>query len=577
MKAKYWLILFTIVLWEAMLSAQTLPVIEKKMYKAPDGKLYVNKSLPIYLFIGTQPDAANGVVRLESEKTKRYTNPMYFDTEGYNSIQSPSCVDTVTRQVVLPKQNIIFEVYADSKPPITQLSVESTRKHMRKGKVYVSGKAKIVLSATDALSGIDKIMYSLDAGSYVEYTAPIELSEQKEYVLKYFSYDNVGNVEEVHTSIIVVDKTAPRISMEIKGDFYEQILAGNASIIFRMEDTLSEPENLYYIVNEGAPSIYQKPLEASRLPQGEYLISYWAVDKVGNTSDTLRFSFYIDKTPPTIIPEIMGKTYIINGKEFSSGRSLLKLTTIDNKAGTKEIYYSINNDEYKKYEKPVMLNNTGGNLIVKAYALDYVNNRSDISEGTQNASLPYVDLTGPSISYRIEGPFLQIGDTIFVNKNSRIKLYARDDEAGLNEILYSIDKGEYNKYNNAFSIEKDGFHQLDISASDNVDNISSQSLLIFSDNEGPKIYTLFSSPAYLSNQKESTQVIYPPYCKLFVSATDDRTSVQRMTYSLNRSPEKPLTGYLSNFKGQNQLLIRAWDLLGNESSLTLEFTIQEPK
>ncbi|MGC8802526.1 MAG: OmpL47-type beta-barrel domain-containing protein [Bacteroidales bacterium] len=578
MNAKKWILFVVVIFWEVLLCAQPLPVVEKKMYKAPDGKLYINKSLPIYLFIGTRPDAANDITRLESETTKRYANPMYFDTEGINTIQSPWCVDTVTKQVVVPKHNIIFEVYADSKPPVTRISIETKRQHVRKGKIYLSGVSKIILSATDALSGVDKIMYSLDGNSYTEYTSPIELADQKEYLLKYFAYDHVGNMEEVRTAILVVDKTAPRVSMEIKGDFYEQILAGNASIIFCIEDTLSEPENLYYTLNDGATTTYMTPIDARKLPQGEYKLTYWAEDKVGNSSDKTTFTFYVDKTPPTIIPEIMGKTYLINGKEFSSGRSLLKLTTIDNKAGTKEIYYSINNSDFKKYEKPVMLSNTGGNLIVRAYALDYVNNRSEISEGTQSASLPYVDLTGPSIGYRIEGAYLKIADTIFVNKTSAIKLFASDDESGLNEILFSIDKGEYNKYTNPFSIGADGLHQLDISASDNVDNLSSQTLIIFTDNEGPQIYALFSSPAYPSYQQESVQNIYPPYCKLFVSATDSRTSVQKMGYSLNGSPEKPLTGFLTGFnRGRNHLHIRAWDLLGNESSLKLEFFVGEPK
>lgn len=577
MNAKRWIFFIAIVFCEALMNAQSLPYIEKKMYKSPDGKLYVNKSLPIYLFIGTQPDADKGVVRLESKATKRYTNPMYFDTEGINTIQSPSCVDTVTKQVVLPKQNIIFEVYADSRPPITRMHIETKRQHFRKGKIYVSGEAKVVFSATDELAGVDKVLYSVDGADYTEYTAPIQLSDQKEYTLKYFAFDHVGNIEAVHTAIIVVDKTAPKVSMEIKGDFHEQVLAGNARIVFFTEDTISETENLFYALNENKPAIYSSPVDMKNLPQGEYTLTYWAEDKVGNSTDKQTFSFYVDKTPPTIIPEIMGKTYMINGKEFSSGRALLKLTTIDNKAGTKEIYYSINNSEFKKYEKPVMLSNTGGRLIVRAYALDYVNNRTEISEGTQSASLPYVDLTGPSISYRIEGPYLQVGDTILINKTSRIKLFARDDEAGLNEILYSIDKKEYIKYDAAFNIETEGVHQLDISASDNVDNISTQSVLFYTDNEGPKIYALFSSPSYLSSQNNIIQTIYPSYCKLYISATDRHTSVLRMSYSLNNTPEKPLTSFLTGFKGRNHLLIRAWDMLGNESTLTLEFWVGDPK
>lgn len=55
-----------------------------KMYKSSDGKLYMNKSQPMYLWISTSPGNESEKIRLESEKHKKYSNPFYFDTEGYN-------------------------------------------------------------------------------------------------------------------------------------------------------------------------------------------------------------------------------------------------------------------------------------------------------------------------------------------------------------------------------------------------------------------------------------------------------------------------------------------------------------
>ncbi len=545
------------------------------MYRSEDGKLYINKALPIYLFIGSKPDNPQEAIRLQSEISKSYTNPMYFDTEGINTIQSPSCVDTVTKQVVLPKRNIIFEVYADSKSPLTQISFGKTRIHKKKEKIYVSGQVEITLSAKDELSGVDKIMYSIDNKDYVEYTNPIILQEEKEYQLKYFSYDHVGNVEKIHHLVIVVDRSAPKISMEIKGDYYESVLAGNALLILQANDTLSETENIYYTLNEDKIQNYNKAITFNNLPQGEYTLSYWAVDNVGNETEKKSFSFYVDKTPPTIIPEIIGKTFLINGKEFSSGRSLLKISTIDNKAGTKEVFYSINNEPYQKYEKPVLLTNTGGKLFVRIFAFDHVMNKNEILEGAQTSSLPYIDLTGPTLSYSVIGPSILIGDTLFINKTSKIKIAAVDKEAGVSEILYSIDKIEYLKYITPFEVEKEGLHLLDISASDNVDNISSNSLLLYTDNTGPSISYLFSCPIYKNAQHNDTLIpVYPSYCKLFISATDRHTSVEKLTYSLNQSVEKPFTGFLSNFKGYNHLVIKAWDLLGNKSQIIIDFLVE---
>ena len=87
---------------------------EKKIYKN-EGKVYVNKALPLYLSISTSPDGSNGEVL--DGKDPKYSSPMYLDSEGYNTIRTPWKVDPETKKVVYPKEEVIFELYADSKPP----------------------------------------------------------------------------------------------------------------------------------------------------------------------------------------------------------------------------------------------------------------------------------------------------------------------------------------------------------------------------------------------------------------------------------------------------------------------------
>jgi hypothetical protein len=80
----------------AFLQGQDQPKHEKKIYVSPEGKMYVNKALPLYLRIATSPDDNAKTWLLRSEETARYSNPMYLDTEGYNTFRSPSAVDTAT-------------------------------------------------------------------------------------------------------------------------------------------------------------------------------------------------------------------------------------------------------------------------------------------------------------------------------------------------------------------------------------------------------------------------------------------------------------------------------------------------
>ena len=79
---------------------------EKKIYVSPQGKVYVNKTLPIYIKIASSPQANAPTYNLPSVTTSKYANPMYFDTEGRNTLRSPWAVDTVTKQTVNPKIEI---------------------------------------------------------------------------------------------------------------------------------------------------------------------------------------------------------------------------------------------------------------------------------------------------------------------------------------------------------------------------------------------------------------------------------------------------------------------------------------
>ena len=542
---------------------------------SPDGRMYVNKSLPIYLRLSTKPDDKTNSVLLKSESTSQYTNPFYFDTEGYNSIRSPWCVDTNTKEVVIPKRDIAFEVYADSKPPETTIDFGNAKILRQKGKIYISAKTEVKLSAVDQLSGVDKIMYSIDSAEYKEYKEPLILDVEKEYILKYYSYDNVGNMESLKIVNIVIDKSSPRTSMEIKGDIYENILSGRTIIILNTVDSISGIESLKVKLDDGPEGNYSGPIYTAMMPQGEHKLVYWAIDNVKNQEQEHTFNFYVDKTPPTIIQEVVGKSFMLNGKEFSSGRTQLKLTTIDNKAGVKEVYYSINNGEYKKYDTPVTLNSIGGNLSIKSYAIDRVNNRSQATEEEQAVNVPYIDLSGPIMSYALQGPVFKSTDTIYISNKTKIILKGYDTESGMNNIQYKIDGGESKTYSSPFSIEQEGFHNIEYVGTDNVENTTNSSIAFMVDNTGPSIYERFSTlPKGSVSEQGKNIILYPAHVGLFISATDIESGYDRMTYIINGSKEKPFTGFISGFNKINNITIKAYDKLGNESKAQIEFGIK---
>lgn len=572
MKTAFILSLISLFFLTNSLSQQKL-IHEKKMYVSPEGKLYIQKDLPVYLRLSTSPDENASSVLLRSEETSAYSNPMYFDTEGYNTLRSPSAIDTATKQPVYPEQDIIFEVYADSRTPVTKIDYGSTTIYEENEKIYVNGKVEIQLSARDATSGVAEIYYSIDKSDYKTYQDPLVLNEEKEFELKYYAVDNVGNAEDVTKVNLVLDKSNPVTKIEIEGDQHENNLSGNSKIILEADDNGIGTQKIFYILDDNPEKEYKYPIHTKYLRQGAHTLKYFAKDKVNNKETIQEYEFYVDKTPPTIVEEVIGKSFVANGKEFSSGRSKLKLTTFDNKSGVKEVFYSINGEEYKKYDKPFYLSNSSGNLIIKTYALDNVNNKTTNEEQSSKSSIPFIDLAGPALYHEFVGPVFNLRDTIYISHKTKILLKARDSESGLQRIEYNIDNQDFIEYTKPIVLDKEGFHEIFFNGYDNVDNSNRGSIAVMVDTTGPEIFSRFSMPPVNSSGSPDMADQYPDHVVLFLSATDVFVGFDEMLYSVNGDKERQCNGSVKNFtKNKNYFIkVKAFDKLGNEKENVIEF------
>jgi hypothetical protein len=556
-----------------ILNAQQKPASEKKMYVSPEGKIFVNKDLPVYLWLSTSASETSKKYRLKSEVTTKYSNPMYLDAEGYNSFRSPSAVDTTTKAPILPTQDVVFEVYADGENPITSVDFGESVPFKQQDKLYIKSNTKLTLSSKDALSGIESIYCSVDGAAYSKYTQPITFTQEKEYSVKFFSVDNVGNSEDIHELMLVYDNSAPVTKYTISLDEHENVVSARSKIEFKAEDKGIGVSKVVYKIDDNKEFTYQSPILAANLAQGEHNISYYAIDKAGNHEQVQVYTLYVDKTAPTIIEEVIAKTFFANGKEFASGKAQLKLTAFDNKAGIKEIRYRINGGEYQVYEKPVFLTNSSGNLMIESYAVDNVNNTSQAQSANQKTAIPYIDLSGPNLKYSFVGSVFTTRDTIFISSKTKILLKANDQEAGINRIEYRIDGKENLTFTDPFSIETEGVHTINYIGYDNVENSNSGNFFVKIDNTGPAINFDFS---ILPIATEKSKEVFPKYVVLFLSGTDSETGLESIKYAAGNAVATaysvPITGFSA---GEKSIKIIATDKLGNNTEKTINFIIKE--
>ncbi len=200
---------------------------KKRTYIDKNERFYVNKALPIYLRLATSPDDWAPSHLLKSETCKEYANPLYFDQEGYNTFRTPSKVDKITRKTIIPKEDIIFEVYADGKAPKTKSKflIKKERKYQNSGIIYYGKDLKINLNSKDIVSGVEDIHYSMNKKEFTKYSNDFPIDKEQTHVLKYYSSDNVGNAEETNFKEFVVDLTPPITEIELDGPMINDILS----------------------------------------------------------------------------------------------------------------------------------------------------------------------------------------------------------------------------------------------------------------------------------------------------------------------------------------------------------------
>ncbi len=548
------------------------------------GAVYWRKSQPVYLFISDSP-AGEDAKRLKSERTPQYAEPFYLDTEGVNYIRSREAVDPETMRVI-PDTEVMFEIYADGIPPVSKASFAYDGQY-RGEKIYYDKQVTVTLESEDNLTGVSRLMYRINDGEYVEYSEPLVIDSIRDINLEYYAVDKVGNEEEHKSSRFLVDLDMPFSDLTVNGITDDNIVSLSSKMYLQAYDSTSGISAVYYKYDDQDFVKYSgKGLNISSLQEGRHSITYYSTDNVGNEEKPTTFEFYLDRSAPLMVADVLGDRFIVGDEIYFSGRTKLKLTAVDNKVGVKEIMFAIDDEEFVPYEKPFYLPSVAGIHRIKYYSVDNLNNSTADSKKSRylgqggyeefkhNVNKFYVDLAGPLVDHAILNHSFVRDDTLFIGPQTQIKFSGRDSESGLNRFAYSFkeDVGEQS-YEEPFAItnEKDGFYTLQYFGYDNVNNRNVSEFSFYYDGTLPEVFTQFNTGS-VEGSKIPT---YPITSGLFLSATDLKSGIKSLTYNLDGSAFVPYRGLITGFqKGKHEMTIRAVDYLNNVREETIEFKIK---
>jgi len=544
---------------------------EKTTYVAPNGKLYWNLDLPVYLNVVLDSVSLKGhQLRHKAD----YAGAYFFKKEGLNSLKLPHIINK-------KRAYISYQVYADGTSPRTKVLFKEANSYKKAGTTYYGKGLQVKISASDAISGVKNTFYALNQNNYKSEQFDFAVSGEGKILLKSYSVDNVGNAEAVKEHAFTVDLTAPSTAHALAGKFFGNIIGKNTVLSLNSSDALCGVKQISYKLNGGKVKKYSgNKIPTSKLADGLYTIDYQAVDYVGNLEEWRTFEFYLDKSPPILAADALGDRFVVNNQIYFSGRTKLKLTVVDNKVGVGVVNYSVDGKPYQAYSQPFYLPSVSGYHFVKYNAADKLGNAtreqktSTYDEYDYNVSKIYVDLTGPILSHRFVGDNFVARDTFFINSQTKIKLQAHDKESGLQYISYSVDnQREETVYKEPFSLQGTGKHLVEYFAYDQVNNRNRKNFIIKVDNQPPEIRYFFSIPSY---KTQDGLPVYPAYANLYLAAIDQKVGADKIYYTLNANKERLYASYLKGFAvGVNVLKIRAIDKLHNDQEIEIKFFIEK--
>ncbi|MDG9722512.1 OmpL47-type beta-barrel domain-containing protein [Streptomyces sp. DH41] len=175
--------------------------------KNPDGAYIDMATVTV-----TASDTGSGVNTIEyavgDGAWQAYTAPVMVHEVGEHTVRYRA---TDKAGNVAAEKSVSFTVVAappeDTTAPVTGATVEGTK---NSDGAYV-GSAKVTVSATDeGGSGVAGVEYSLDAGPYLAYTAPVVVDRVGRHTVAYRASDKAGNTaESVTVSFSVVSGQVP--------------------------------------------------------------------------------------------------------------------------------------------------------------------------------------------------------------------------------------------------------------------------------------------------------------------------------------------------------------------------------
>lgn len=331
----------------------------------------------------------------------------------------------------------------------------------------------------------------------------------------------------------------------------------NLKASFNAKDEHSGVEYIYVSVNGADFSPYFSPFEFNQ--EKEYVISWYAVDNVGNSEAVQSTKFSVDLNAPTTRHQING----IHQGSVLSNSATISLLSEDALSGVDRIHYQFDNNTEETVSVGEIsvseLREGPHSLFYKAY--DRVGNLEEKNEYSF-----YIDRTPPETVLTIEGDLFN-GSQTYVSDRTRYRLSSSDNKTGVKTIKYQISDDVVQIYNNEmFKLPSiSDSYALSYWSFDNISNEETKNTrLLLLDNQSPTTIHSFTDRQF--TQRGITWI--PSSTKLSFTSTDDLSGTNYISYSIDNDLQNVRFTDNIEFPNEGKFNIKYWgtDLVNNVES-----------
>lgn len=427
----------------------------------------------------------------------------------------------------VPSKRLVEEIiYPVMQPPVASLKLTGPASAQISWRFVTYANGYNVYEIIDGkpvllTKNLNNLSYSVSNLSYADHHY---------YVTSYSNSFGESDPSNTVVAKLIIDTTAPVTKADAPKEWTNQ---SPVAVTLTANDDVTGVAKTYYAVNDGA---FAEGNAFTINEEGESKISFYSVDKAGNTEATQTIYVKMDKTAPVT-------------KATKSAAATILLTAEDERSGVEKTLYSINGADYAE-GATVTLEKEGANKV-SFYSVDKAGNREE-----EQIIEVELDRTAPVTTANVP--------TTWSKEDVTVNLTASDEGSGVAKTMYSLNGSEYTE-GTSFTVNKEGVNKISFYSVDQAGNVEeAKSAEVKIDRTAP--VTASNAPTGWSKEDVALNLI----------AVDAGSGVAKTLYSINGAEYVEGTSFTVNQEGVTKVSFYSVDQLGNiETQQSIEVKIDK--